>query len=60
MLGKEAIEEFQAIYLKEFGKRLSIEEATEHATNLLRLYKSVLLNTNNEKKSHEKKDQKNL
>lgn len=42
MLSKLAVEEFQKIYEKEFGIRLSMTEATEQASNLIRLFKSVL------------------
>ncbi len=42
MLSKQAIEEFQEIYFNKFGQRLSVEEATKKATNLIRLYKSIL------------------
>jgi len=46
MLSKQAIEEFKEIYFNKFGQRLSIEEATKKATNLIRLYKSVLRPSN--------------
>jgi len=42
MLTKEAIEEFRDVYYREFGIRLSMTEATEQASNLIRLFKSVL------------------
>jgi len=41
MLSKTAIKEFQYIYEKEYGKRLSASEAEKQANNLLRLYKVV-------------------
>lgn len=41
MLSKEAIEEFQAIYLKTYGKEISFSEAEVQAAKLLRLYKIV-------------------
>ncbi len=34
----EAVEEFKAIFKKEFGIELSNEEATEKATTLLQLF----------------------
>ncbi|MGR3218356.1 MAG: hypothetical protein ACUZ8H_00880 [Candidatus Anammoxibacter sp.] len=42
MISKIAVEEYQAIYLKQYGKTLSFEEAEFQAANLLRLYKAVL------------------
>lgn len=42
MLPTEAITEFKQIYLEEFGKELSLEEATEKATSVFNLF-SVLL-----------------
>lgn len=43
MLSKQAITEFQEIYLKTYGKELSFEEAAECAGQLIRLYKAVFL-----------------
>ena len=40
-LSKEAIDEFKAIYKKEFGKDLSDKEALEMATNLINLFKVI-------------------
>ena len=42
MVSANAIEEFRAIYLNEFGVELAYEEALKQANNLLRLYKAVL------------------
>lgn len=42
MLSKQAIEKFQEIYLKAYGKGLSFAEAAEQATQIIRLYKAVL------------------
>lgn len=46
MLSQKAIKEFREIYFQEFGERISIEEATKQATNLIQLYKSTLSNSN--------------
>lgn len=37
----EKYEEFQRLYLKEYGIEISLDEAREKADNLLRLYKAV-------------------
>lgn len=37
-LSREAIEEFRAIYLEEFGKRLTDNEVKEIAMRLLRFF----------------------
>jgi len=42
MLSVKAIKEYQDIYLKEFGRKLSFEEANEQALTLIRFYKMVL------------------
>ena len=42
MLSKQAIEEFQEIYLKTYGKELSFPEASEQAHQMIRLFKFVL------------------
>lgn len=42
MIDNKAIAEFKQIYLEEFGKELSLEEATEKATSVFNLF-SVLL-----------------
>lgn len=42
MLSKQAIEEFQEIYLKTYGKALSFAEASEQAHQMIRLFKFVL------------------
>ena len=54
MLSEKAISEFQELYFKEFGKRLSLEEATEKATGLLRLYKAVMGEPNGRNHGREK------
>jgi hypothetical protein len=41
MLTKEAVKEFQEIYLKTFGTELSDSDATEQAHQLIRLYKLI-------------------
>ena len=41
MISKEALEEFKAIWKKEFGKDISDAHALEQATNLLTLMKVV-------------------
>jgi hypothetical protein len=42
MLSKQAVEEFQEIYLKTYGEELSFAEATQQATQIIQLYKVVL------------------
>ena len=42
MLSKQAIEEFQNIYLKTYGRDISYEEAAKLAAQVLRLHKAVL------------------
>jgi len=42
MLSKQAIEEFQDIYLKKYGRELSFAEATEQAHQFLRFFKFVI------------------
>jgi hypothetical protein len=42
MLSKQAIEEFQEIYLKTYGKELSLAEATAQAHQLIRFCKFAL------------------
>ena len=42
MLLKEAVQEFRAIYKKEFGVMISESEAARRAGKLLELYKAVL------------------
>jgi hypothetical protein len=41
MLSKQAIEEFQDIYLKTYGKEISFSEAEVQAEQFLRLFKLV-------------------
>jgi hypothetical protein len=40
-LSRQAIEEFKAIYLEEFGKALSNDEAQEMALRLLRFLETL-------------------
>jgi len=42
MLSKQAIEEFQTIYIKTYGQDISLKEAESKGLALLRLYKAVL------------------
>lgn len=42
MVSKEAVEEFQEVYLREYGRKLSYSQAEKQANNLLQLYKSFL------------------
>ena len=42
MLTKQAIEEFQGIYFKTYGKELSFDEATAQAHHLIRFCKFAL------------------
>ncbi|MBT6049117.1 MAG: hypothetical protein HOG49_20165 [Candidatus Scalindua sp.] len=42
MLSKQAIEEYRIIYRNEYGKELSVADATKQANSLIRLYKAVL------------------
>ena len=42
MLSKQAIEEFQEIYLKTYGRKLSFDEAAEQAHQFLRFFKFVI------------------
>lgn len=42
MLSKRAINEFQEVYLKEYGETLTFDEGAARAESLLRLYKAVL------------------
>ena len=41
MLTEQAIQEFQAIYFKTYGKELSFAEASEQAHSMIRLIKLV-------------------
>ena len=42
MLSKQAIEEFQDIYLKTYGRELSFDDAAEQAHQLIRFFKFAL------------------
>jgi len=42
MLSEQAIEEFRAIYRNQYGIELPLSEATKQASNLIRLYKTIL------------------
>ena len=59
MLSKEAIEEFQEIYRREYGIRLTKAEAEEQALNLLSFYKTIISGTEEESRN-EQKDYKHL
>jgi len=59
MLSKEAFKEFQDIYLREYGIRLSMTEATEKAADLIRLYKLALSNNEGDI-SNETKDSQGI
>jgi len=50
-LPKEAIEEFKAIYKKNFNKDLSDQEATFRANNLFNLYQAVYGSSSNTQKA---------
>lgn len=41
MLPKEAVEEFRELYYKNYGIKLSDEEATRRANNFVGLYEAV-------------------
>ena len=41
MLSKQAIEEFQEIYLKTYREELSLAEAAEQAHQMIRLFKFI-------------------
>jgi len=57
MLSKRRIDEFKAIYLQLYGVALPDAEATEYATSLLSLYKTVYNDPEkmNMSNGHEKK-----
>ena len=42
MLSKQAIEEFQDIYLKTYGRELSFDDGAEQAHQLIRFFKFAL------------------
>lgn len=42
MLSKEAVSEFQELYMREYGRPITFDQAQELATNLLRFYKTIL------------------
>ena len=41
MINHKAIKEFQDLYLKEYGKKLTDEQASELGTGLLNLFKLI-------------------
>jgi hypothetical protein len=41
MISKEALEEFKAIWKKQFGEDISDEKATEEGINLLTMFNAV-------------------
>jgi len=59
MLTKESIEKFQEIYQQEFRKELSVKEATEQGSDLIRLYK-LALSINEGDVSNETKDSQGI
>lgn len=40
-IDKEALKEFEELYLKEYGKKLTNEQAIDYGTRLIRLVKAV-------------------
>ena len=42
MITKEAIEEFQQIYFKEYGEALTFDEAAARAESFLRFFKAIV------------------
>jgi hypothetical protein len=59
MLSKQAIEEYKTIYRNQYGKELSLAEATKQANNLIRLYKTILSPLKNETSQNRKLSLKN-
>ena len=59
MLSKQAIEEYITIYRNQYGKELSLAEATKQANNLIRLYKTILSPLKNETSQNRKLSLKN-
>ncbi len=43
MMPEKAVQEFQELYFRRFGVKLSDAEAREQAGNLLRLYRILLI-----------------
>jgi hypothetical protein len=41
-LSDDAIEKFRAIYKKQFGKEISVEEAKEHGSNLVGFFELLI------------------
>lgn len=58
MLSPEAITEFKTLYLKEFGVKLTNEQALDMGTKLIRLVK-VVYGSNLPKKWYQKLTEKN-
>ncbi len=54
MLSEQAVEEFRTIYRNQYGIELPFADAAKQASNLIRLYKTVLSPLKNEtlKKQH--------
>ena len=42
MLSNQALDEFQEIYLKTYGRELSLDDAAEQAHQLIRFFKFAL------------------
>lgn len=57
-ISEKSIKEFQDIFEKKYGKRLSREEAIESANNLLRFFKLLYKIDCRKKKSKNKSRQK--
>jgi hypothetical protein len=53
-LSKKAIKEFKKIYLKEFGRALSDEDAQEKGLNFLSLFKIIYRAIPEDNKNREK------
>jgi hypothetical protein len=59
MLSEQAIEEFRTIYRNQYGMELSFADATKQASNLIRLYKTVLSPLKNDTSQNRKLNLKN-
>lgn len=43
LLSDQQVEEFRKLYLKEYGKEISFDEAKDRAIRLIGLYKAIYL-----------------
>ncbi len=59
MLSKKDIQEYVTIYRNQYGKELSLADATKQANSLIRLYKTVLSPLKNEASENRKLNLKN-